>query len=92
MHALSGASREFEYRSPVRKIQKLVYFLKEEKRAENSSGKAHWCAKNKRTFRRTFGIGTTEVQLLDCRGPWHGRQHLEGLLAVNLLASADAEL
>ena len=48
--------------------------------------KAHWCAKNKRTFRRTFGIGTTEVQLLDLRGPWHGRQHLEGLLAVNLLA------
>ena len=38
MHALSGASREFEYRSPVRKIQNLVYFL----RTENSTGKADW--------------------------------------------------
>ena len=54
--------------------------------------KAHWCAKNKRTFRRTFDVGVLEVQLLDLRGPWHGRQHLEGLLAVNLLAVADAEL
>ena len=33
MHALSGL-RRVTYRSPVRKIQKLVYFLKEEKRAE----------------------------------------------------------
>ena len=54
--------------------------------------KADWCAKNKRTFRRTFGVGPREVQLLDLRGPWHGRQHLEGLLAVNILAAADAEL
>ena len=61
-------------------------------RGEISSRIADWCAKNKRIFRRTFGIGTTEVQLLDRRGPWHGRQHLEGLLAVNLHAVADAEL
>ena len=54
--------------------------------------KAHWCAKNRRTFRRTFDVGTTDVKLLDLSGPWHGRQHLEGLLAVNLLAAADAEL
>ena len=59
---------------------------------ESSTGKADWCAKNKRTFRRTFDVGTIEVQLLDLCGPWHGRQHLEGLLAVNLLAVADAEL
>ncbi len=51
-----------------------------------------WCAKNKRIFRRTFDVGFREVQLLDLRGPWHGRQHLEGLLAVNVRAFADAEL
>ena len=66
--------------------------ISQEKLTENSSGKAHWCAKNKRTFRRTFDVGEREGQLLDLRGPWHGRQHLEGLLAVNLLAAADAEL
>ena len=61
-------------------------------REEISSRIAHWCTKNKRTFRRTFDVGLREDQLLDLRGPWHGRQHLEGLLAVNLLAAADAEL
>ena len=40
----------------------------------------------------TLGVGAREVQLLDLCSPWHGRQHLEGLLAVNLLADADAEL
>ena len=54
--------------------------------------KAHWCAKNKRIFRRTLDVGSREVQFPDLRGPWHRRQHLEGLLAVNLLAAADAEL
>ena len=53
------------------------------------SGLVH---QKQRTFRRTFDVGRREDQLLDLRGPWHGRQHLEGLLAVNLLAAADAEL
>ena len=39
-----------------------------------------------------FDVGAREVQFPDLCGPWHGRQHLEGLLAVNLLAAADAEL
>ena len=41
---------------------------------------------------RTFDVGPREVQLLDLRGPWHGRQHLEGILAVNFLAVFNAEL
>jgi len=41
---------------------------------------------------RTFGVGAREVQLLDLRGPRHGRQHLEGVLAVDLLAVANVEL
>ena len=41
--------------------------------------------------RRTFGVGAKEFQLLDLRGPRHGRQHLEGVLAVDL-AAADVEL
>ena len=41
---------------------------------------------------RTFGVGEREVQLLDLRGPRHGRQHLEGVLAVDLLAVANVEL
>ena len=61
-------------------------------RGEISSRIAYWCAKNKRTFGRTFDVGVSEIQLLDLRGPWHDRQHLEGLLAVNLRAAADAEL
>merc|ERR1711988_280794 len=39
-----------------------------------------------------FDVGAPEDQLLDLRGPRHGRQHLEGVLAVNLLAAADVEL
>ena len=41
---------------------------------------------------RTFDIGVLEVQLLDLRGPRHGRQHLEGVLAVDLLANRNVEL
>ena len=41
---------------------------------------------------RTFGVGTTEVQLLDLSGPRHGRQHLEGVLAVDICALANVEL
>ena len=41
---------------------------------------------------RTFGVGVAEVQLLDLSGPRHGRQHLEGVLAVDLLAVANVEL
>ena len=48
--------------------------------------------KTKGTFRRTFDVGAREVQFPDLRGPWYGRQHLEGLLAVNLPAAADAKL
>ena len=40
---------------------------------------------------RTFGVGAREAQLLDLRGPRHGRQHLEGVLAVDL-AVANVEL
>ena len=40
---------------------------------------------------RTFGVGAREPQLLDLRGPRHGRQHLEGVLAVDL-AVANVEL
>ena len=41
---------------------------------------------------RTFGVGLAEVQLLNLPGPRHGRQHLEGILAVDLIAAADVEL
>ena len=41
---------------------------------------------------RTFGVGARELQLLDLCGPRHGRQHLEGVLAVDLLAVANVEL
>ena len=41
---------------------------------------------------RTFGVGVAEVQLLDLSGPRHGRQHLEGILAVDPLAVSDVEL
>ena len=43
---------------------------------------------------RTFGVGAAEVQLLDLPGPRHGRQQLEGILAVDLAAAvaSDAEL
>ena len=41
---------------------------------------------------RTFGVGIAEVQLLDLSGPRHGRQHLEGILAVDPLATFDVEL
>ena len=41
---------------------------------------------------RTFGVGVAEVQLLDLSGPRHGRQHPEGVLAVDLFAAADVEL
>ena len=40
---------------------------------------------------RTFGVGVPEVQLLDLPGPRHGRQQLEGILAVDLLAVDDIE-
>ena len=40
---------------------------------------------------RTFGVGVAEVQLLDLSSPRHGRQHLEGVLAVDL-AVANVEL
>ena len=40
---------------------------------------------------RTFGVGIAEVQLLDLSGPRHGRQHLEGIPAVDP-AAADVEL
>ena len=39
----------------------------------------------------TFGVGVSEVQLLDLSGPRHGRQCLQGVLAVDLLAAADVE-
>ena len=41
---------------------------------------------------RTFGVGVAEVQLLDLSGPRHGRQHLEGVLAVDLFARFNVEL
>ena len=41
---------------------------------------------------RTFGVGAAEVQLLDLPGPRHGRQQLEGILAVDPLAVVDVEL
>ena len=41
---------------------------------------------------RTLGVGLVEVQLLDLSGPRHGRQHLEGVLAVDLLAVVNVEL
>ena len=41
---------------------------------------------------RTFDIGAPEPQLLDLRGPRHGRQHLEGVFAVDLLAVVNVEL
>ena len=41
---------------------------------------------------RTFGVGLAEVQLLDLSGPRHGRQHLEGVLAVDLFARVNVEL
>ena len=40
---------------------------------------------------RTGGVGVAEVQFLDLPGPRHGRQHLEGILTVDL-GAADAEL
>ena len=40
---------------------------------------------------RTLSIGIAEVQLLDLSGPRHGREHLEGILTVDL-GAADAEL
>ena len=40
---------------------------------------------------RTFGVGVAKVQLLDLSGPRHGRQQLEGILAVDL-AVVDVEL
>ena len=40
----------------------------------------------------TFGVDVGEVQLLDLPGPRHGRQHLEGVLAVGPVAAVDAEL
>ena len=41
---------------------------------------------------RTFGVGAAEIQLLDLSSPRHGRQHLEGVLAVDLLARLNVEL
>ena len=41
---------------------------------------------------RTFGVGVAKVQLLDLSGPRHGRQQLEGILAVDPLAVVDVEL
>ena len=41
---------------------------------------------------RTFGVGAAKVQLLDLSGPRHGRQQLEGILAVDPLAVVDVEL
>ena len=41
---------------------------------------------------RTFDIGAPEDQLLDLRGPRHGRQHLEGILAVDPAAKPEAYL
>ena len=40
---------------------------------------------------RTFGVGEAQVQLLDLSGPRHCRQHLEGVLAVDLSAVVDVE-
>ena len=43
-------------------------------------------------WNRASSIGTTEVQLLDLRGPRQGRHQLEGVSAVDILAAADVEL
>ena len=92
------ARREFELSEEISlNILHVLPTIRESSRkiliAENSSKKKRTGApKNKRTFRRTFDVGARERQFPDLRGPWHGRQHLEGLLAVNPLAVADAEL
>ena len=52
---------------------------------------ADWCAKFVNIL-GTFGVGAAEVQLLDLSGPRHGRQHLEGILAVDPTAVSDVEL
>ena len=41
---------------------------------------------------RTFDVSAPEDQLLDLSGPRHGRQHLEGVLAVDVLAAVNVEL
>ena len=41
---------------------------------------------------RTFSVGVPDVQLLDLPGPRHGRQCLQGVLAVDPLAVVDVEL
>ena len=40
----------------------------------------------------TCGVGVAEGQLPDLPGPRHGRQCLQGVLAVDLLAEVDVEL
>ena len=59
---------------------------------KSSQKSAHGPQSEEESSHRTFGVGEREVQLLDLRGPRHGRQHLEGVLAVDLLAVANVEL
>ena len=39
----------------------------------------------------TFSIGARDIELLDLRSPWHGREQLEGILAVDL-GAVDVEI
>ena len=90
------ARRDFEWSEIIsRNFLQVLRATRENsrkiRRKENSSKKGALVHQKQKNI-RTFDVGRREVQLLDLSGPWHGRQHLEGLLAVNLRAAADAEL